>query len=103
LARTLANPCLGHEPKARFVTPFLLKDINKVFVLLEELDGFWFRLKILVVGWVDMDGEGLKNPGSPIKRCCSNKGDPYMTGFLNMIIENTRFGSDHRGAFDCRT
>jgi hypothetical protein len=46
----------------------LFKDINKVFVLLGEFDRFWFRLGVFVVGWVDMDGEGLKIIGSPIER-----------------------------------
>ncbi len=65
------------------------------------------RLGIFVVGWVDMDGEGLKILGSPIERYYSNKEDPDRVGFLgrilNWILDKTRFGSGHRGALDCRT
>jgi len=85
----------------------LFKDISKVFILLGEFDRFWFRLGVFVVGWVDMDGEGLKILGSPIERYCSNKEDSDRVGFLGRILDSildkTRFGSSHRGALDRST
>jgi hypothetical protein len=89
------------------ISLILFKDISKVFVLLGEFDMFWFRLGVFVVGWVDMDGEGLKILGSPIKRYYSNKEDLDRVGFLgkilNRILDRTRFGFGHRGALDRRT
>jgi hypothetical protein len=83
------------------------EDISKVFVLLGEFDRFWFRLGVVVVGWVDMDGKDLKIFGSLIKRYCSNKEDSDMVSFLgkilDKILERTRFGSSHRGALDHKT
>jgi hypothetical protein len=54
-----------------------------------------------------MDGKGLKILGSPIERYCSNKEDSNRVGFLgnilDRILDKTRFGSGHGGAFDRRT
>jgi hypothetical protein len=89
------------------ISLILFKDISKVFILLGEFDKFWFRLGVFVVGWVDMDGEGLKILGSSIERYCSNKEDLDMVGFLgrilDKILDRTRFSSSHRGALDRRT
>ncbi len=60
-----------------------------------------------VVGWVDMDGKGLKILGNSIERYYSNKEDLDMIGFLgkilDRILDRTRFGSGHQGALDRRT
>ncbi len=89
------------------ISLILFKDISKIFVLLGEFDKFWFQLGVFVVGWVDMDGEGLKIFGSLIEKYYSNKEDPDKVGFmgwiLDWILDGTRFGSGHRGALDCRT
>jgi hypothetical protein len=54
-----------------------------------------------------MDGKGLKILGSPIERYCSKKKDSKMVGFLSnildRILDRTRFGYGHGGAFDRRT
>jgi len=85
----------------------LFKDISKVFVLLKEFDKFWFQLGVFIISWVDMDGKGLKILGSLIERYCSNKEDSNRVGFLgsilDKILDRTRFGSSHGGAFDRRT
>jgi hypothetical protein len=64
-------------------------------------------LGVFVVGWVDMDGEDLKILSSPIERDSSINEDPDRVGFLNRILDKildrTRFSSDHRGVFNCRT
>jgi hypothetical protein len=89
------------------ISLILFKDISKIFVLLGEFDKFWFRLGVFVVGWVDIDGEGLKILGSVIEKYYSNKEDPDKVGFmgriLDWILDGTRFGSGHRRALDRRT
>jgi hypothetical protein len=84
------------------ISLILFKNISKVFVLLREFDRFWFRLGVVVGGWVDMDGKNLKILGSPIERYCSNKEDPDRVGFLGRNLDRTRFGSGHQGALDRR-
>jgi hypothetical protein len=64
-------------------------------------------LGVYVVGWVDMDGEDLKIPSSPIERYSSINEDLDMIGFLgrilDKILDRTRFSSGHRGVLDCKT
>jgi len=64
-------------------------------------------LGVFVVGWVDMDGEDLKILSSLIERYGSIKEYSDRVGFLgrilDRILDRTRFGSDHRGVFDCKT
>jgi hypothetical protein len=58
-----------------------------------------------------MDGEDLKILSSLIERDSSINEDLDKVGFLgrildkilDKILDRTRFSSDHRGVFDCRT
>ncbi len=85
----------------------LLKNINKVLVLLGKFDRRWFWLGVFIVDWANMDGEGLKILSSPIERDISINEDLDMVGFmgriLDKILDKTRFSSDHLGVLDCRT